>query len=189
MADVTISSLTSQIPSTVDVVPFSTGISTYKATLEQLKTGMNFATVASSGSYNDLANKPNIPTKTSDLTNDSGFVSAPNRLLPLAWFISYGNTIQAQYNVTSVTYTGAWSTNVYYYTVTFTNPLPSTNYTFIGNAGRSSGRQGAVGSVSITYTDNGSPPYTNYPSLKTTTQLGIGSTISSPFLHGVIYGY
>ena len=28
-----------------------------------------------SGSYNDLANKPTIPTKTSDLTNDSGFTT------------------------------------------------------------------------------------------------------------------
>ena len=27
-----------------------------------------------SGSYNDLSNKPNIPSKTSDLTNDSGFI-------------------------------------------------------------------------------------------------------------------
>lgn len=32
------------------------------------------ATVATSGSYNDLSNKPSIPTKTSDLTNDSSFV-------------------------------------------------------------------------------------------------------------------
>lgn len=30
-------------------------------------------TVAFSGSYNDLLNKPTIPTKTSELTNDSGF--------------------------------------------------------------------------------------------------------------------
>lgn len=32
------------------------------------------ATVATSGSYNDLTDKPSIPTKTSDLTNDSSFV-------------------------------------------------------------------------------------------------------------------
>lgn len=31
-------------------------------------------TVAFSGSYTDLTNKPTIPTKTSDLTNDSGFI-------------------------------------------------------------------------------------------------------------------
>lgn len=31
-------------------------------------------TVATSGSYNDLSNKPSIPSKTSDLTNDSDFI-------------------------------------------------------------------------------------------------------------------
>ena len=36
----------------------------------------NLATVATSGSYNDLTNKPTIPSKTSDLTNDSGFIDA-----------------------------------------------------------------------------------------------------------------
>ena len=33
-----------------------------------------FATVSTSGSYNDLIDKPTIPTKTSELTNDSGFI-------------------------------------------------------------------------------------------------------------------
>ena len=36
----------------------------------------SLATVATSGNYNDLTNKPTIPTKTSDLTNDSGFVTS-----------------------------------------------------------------------------------------------------------------
>lgn len=36
----------------------------------------SFATVATSGSYNDLSNKPSIPTRTSQLTNDSGFVTS-----------------------------------------------------------------------------------------------------------------
>ena len=35
----------------------------------------DLATVALSGDYNDLLNKPTIPTKTSDLINDSDFVS------------------------------------------------------------------------------------------------------------------
>ena len=35
----------------------------------------NLATVAFSGSYNDLSNTPTIPTKTSDLDNDSGFIT------------------------------------------------------------------------------------------------------------------
>lgn len=37
-------------------------------------------TVAFSGSYNDLSNKPSIPSNTSDLNNDSGFItSAPTK--------------------------------------------------------------------------------------------------------------
>ena len=35
-----------------------------------------FATVATSGSYNDLSDKPTIPTTTSQLTNDSGFITS-----------------------------------------------------------------------------------------------------------------
>ena len=34
----------------------------------------NLAVVATSGSYTDLSNKPYIPSKTSDLTNDSNYV-------------------------------------------------------------------------------------------------------------------
>ena len=36
------------------------------------------ASVATSGSYNDLTNKPTIPTATSNLTNDSGFIDLAN---------------------------------------------------------------------------------------------------------------
>ena len=36
----------------------------------------NLATVATSGSYADLSNKPTIPTATSDLNNDSGFITS-----------------------------------------------------------------------------------------------------------------
>lgn len=35
----------------------------------------SLSTVATSGRYSDLLNKPTIPTKTSDLTNDSGFIT------------------------------------------------------------------------------------------------------------------
>jgi hypothetical protein len=38
----------------------------------------NLASVAVTGSYNSLINKPSIPTKTSDLTNDSNFVVSTN---------------------------------------------------------------------------------------------------------------
>ena len=36
---------------------------------------MNFVDVCSTGSYNDLIDKPTIPTKTSELTNDSGYLT------------------------------------------------------------------------------------------------------------------
>ena len=36
----------------------------------------DLATVATSGSYADLSNKPSIPAKTSDITNDSGFITS-----------------------------------------------------------------------------------------------------------------
>lgn len=35
----------------------------------------DLSSVATSGSYNDLSNKPTIPTKTSDLNNDSGYIT------------------------------------------------------------------------------------------------------------------
>ena len=36
----------------------------------------DLAAVATSGSYNDLSNKPTIPTKTSEIDNDSGFITS-----------------------------------------------------------------------------------------------------------------
>jgi hypothetical protein len=41
------------------------------------------ATVASTGSYTDLINKPTIPTKTSELTNDSGYITSANVNYPV----------------------------------------------------------------------------------------------------------
>lgn len=38
------------------------------------------ASVATSGDYNDLSNKPTIPTKTSELTNDSTFVTSSDNV-------------------------------------------------------------------------------------------------------------
>ena len=65
------------------------GITTIKAILEDSDTttgiltsigakanSADLSTVATSGSYNDLSNKPTIPTDTSDLTNGAGFLTS-----------------------------------------------------------------------------------------------------------------
>ena len=44
-------------------------------THEQYATANSLSEVATTGSYLSLTNKPEIPTKTSDLNNDSGFVT------------------------------------------------------------------------------------------------------------------
>lgn len=52
------------------------GLSSNDYTTTEKNKLANLATVATSGSYNDLSNKPNIPDSTSDLTNDSGFLTS-----------------------------------------------------------------------------------------------------------------
>lgn len=47
----------------------------YNTTTKEVTTA-TLAAVATSGSYNDLTNKPTIPTATSGLTNDSGFITS-----------------------------------------------------------------------------------------------------------------
>ena len=42
----------------------------------QARTNIGAGTSSFSGDYGDLSNKPTIPSKTSDLTNDSGFINA-----------------------------------------------------------------------------------------------------------------
>lgn len=49
---------------------------TIESRYENLLTNGNFSTVAFTGDYFDLANKPTIPTSTSQLTNNSGFQNA-----------------------------------------------------------------------------------------------------------------
>ena len=48
-------------------------VSTIEGDLSDLEDSLS--TVATSGSYTDLSNKPSIPSKTSDLTNDSGYLT------------------------------------------------------------------------------------------------------------------
>lgn len=53
--------------------PISTAVQT---ALNLKANNSDLATVAKSGSYNDLIDKPTIPTKTSDLDNNSGFIDS-----------------------------------------------------------------------------------------------------------------
>ena len=50
--------------------------SSHTHTKSQITDFPSLATVATSGSYSDLSNKPTIPSKVSQLTNDSGFITS-----------------------------------------------------------------------------------------------------------------
>ena len=54
------------------------------ALLENKVNTSDLSTVATSGSYNDLSNKPSIPNKTSDLTNDSNFEVNTNKVTSIS---------------------------------------------------------------------------------------------------------
>ena len=64
----------------------------------------SLSTVATSGSYNDLSNKPTIPTNNNQLTNGAGYVTSAtdNTKLPLAGGtltgdLAFGDSIQAKF--------------------------------------------------------------------------------------------
>lgn len=73
-----------------EVIAFLDGIqdtqdlSSIIASIEQQVAGkmdkVTLASVATSGDYNDLNNKPTIPTKTSELTNDSTFITSTDNV-------------------------------------------------------------------------------------------------------------
>lgn len=52
---------------------------------DDLSNKPNLSEVATSGDYDDLSNRPNIPANTSDLTNDSGFISQETDPTVPAW--------------------------------------------------------------------------------------------------------
>ena len=66
---------TDQIPTKVSLLENDSGYITNAALSGYAQTS-SLATVATSGSYEDLSNKPTIPTKVSLLTNDAGYITS-----------------------------------------------------------------------------------------------------------------
>ena len=58
----------------------------------------SLSTVATSGSYNDLNNKPTIPSKTSDLTNDSGFLTTHQDISSKVSFSDIADNLTTNYS-------------------------------------------------------------------------------------------
>lgn len=69
-----------------DEVSISTA---YQNTIAAKANSADLATVATSGSYNDLLNKPTIPANTSDLNNDSWFITSAD----LSWYQTTANMV------------------------------------------------------------------------------------------------
>ena len=69
----------------------------YSTTIQNQINGLavasNLSTVASTGSFNDLIDQPNIPTNISDLPNDSGYLTSGD--LPTNYMINNGNNTVA----------------------------------------------------------------------------------------------
>lgn len=80
------------------------------------------ATVATSGKYEDLANKPSIPRKTSELTNDSGFISSiPTASASRLGGVKVGNNLSISSDGTLSATASATTDSAY--STTSTNPL------------------------------------------------------------------
>ena len=126
-------------------------------------------TVAFTGSYTDLSNKPTIPTKTSELTNDSGFKTTDTTynivntttegLAPATNFTNAGSVVNSDYVLTSVGGEAVWC------------PLPDTafndtTYTALKNPN------------AITIQGNGTNSFTYDGSSAKTLNIKAGSNVS-----------
>jgi hypothetical protein len=106
MADITINDLTGHAPVSTDVFPFSTtGVtpSTYKATLAQVKTALSFATIATTGSYNDLIDKPSVQSVAQVIFNSDSATTSINdstNYLPTNITVSAGSKVLIQARIT-----------------------------------------------------------------------------------------
>ena len=82
--DSKVAALINSAPTTLDTLgEVATALQNNASTVEALNSAIgnkankaDLATVATSGSYSDLTDKPTIPTKVSQLTNDSGYLKS-----------------------------------------------------------------------------------------------------------------
>lgn len=84
-----------KVLATTDQIPSLTGYATedwVSTELLDYAELSDLATVATTGNYNDLTNKPTIPTDTSDLTNGAGYItsSALNGYATESWVTNQG---------------------------------------------------------------------------------------------------
>lgn len=136
MADVTISSLPLGTPSGNLILPISDGSNTYRAPLSDIQVN-----------YNSLLNKPTIPTQTSQLTNNSGYMassqtgSAP--YFGIRAFVRFsgsrdinGSSSSANTNrqiFVSGNVSSVLRTSLGNYDINLTVPMVNTNYAVVAN--------------------------------------------------------
>ena len=83
--DVTNKSATTTLGTSNTLYPTQGAVKSYVDTIAVTKVNISsLATVATSGSYLDLSNKPTIPTNTNQLTNGSGYLVNSNNLSDLS---------------------------------------------------------------------------------------------------------
>lgn len=80
--------------------------SSHTHTKSQITDFPSLATVATSGSYNDLSNKPTIPTDTNQLTNGAGFITSSGSC-------NYANSAGSAGSCTESAYMGQYKTITY----------------------------------------------------------------------------
>ncbi len=77
--------------------------SAYQTAIANKADSSSLSAVATSGNYTDLSNKPTIPTKTSDLSNDSGFITSSYHDSSKQDTLTAGSNVQISGNTISAT--------------------------------------------------------------------------------------
>ena len=111
-----------------------------------------------SGSYNDLSNKPTIPTATSQLSNNSGFLTASYSQSSTSGYVRFSNGLQIVWGKNYHTYYGGgWS-----YPLSFPNAFVagSVSDNRSTNAGDGTGFIYSAGTSSFSYTSSVPQGYT-----------------------------